>query len=69
MAHKSTVRNFDFMDTKVSLPEAIRTIRAGLEDEGLTLSPNDNTPASRITSVLIDGVKRVIVPSGRIIQL
>lgn len=60
-----TTRMFDF-DPSVSLVDAIRLIAVALDDEGLALTANDNGSASRITSVLVDGHKRVIVPAHRI---
>ena len=60
-----TARTFDFAPS-VSLVEAIRLIAIALDDEDLALTANDNGSASRITSVLVDGYKRVIVPGHRI---
>jgi hypothetical protein len=60
-----SVRYFDF-DPKTTLGTAIRTIVAALDDEDLRLNDSDNATTSRITSVLIDGKKRVIVPTSRI---
>ena len=60
-------RTFDF-DPTTTRPEAIRAIVAALADEELTLTDSDNARSSAITTVLIDGVKRVIVPAHRIIE-
>lgn len=68
MSGKNAPRVFDFEPT-TQLFEAIRAIQAALEDEGLTLTDSDNGTASRITSVLVDGFKRVIVPAHRITTL
>jgi hypothetical protein len=62
-----TARTFDFAPS-VSLVEAIRLISIALDDEGLALTVNDNGSASRITSVLVGGRKRVIVPGHRIVN-
>lgn len=59
------VRTFDF-DPSVSRAEAIRLIVAALDDEGLVLTDNDNSTFGGITTVLVDGVKRVLVPAHRI---
>jgi len=61
-----TVRNFDF-DPNTPLFAAIPVVVAALDDEGLALLPMTNSPGDDITSVLIDGVKRVIVPGHRIV--
>lgn len=58
---------WDF-EPDVSLPEAIRTIAAALDDDGLALTANDNGTYSRIHAVLVDGVKRVIVPGHRVVE-
>ena len=60
------VRYFDF-DRSTTRAEAIRAIVAALADEGLALTDSDNGTASRITTVLVDGVKRVVVPRHRIV--
>jgi hypothetical protein len=65
---KPRVRYFDFEPT-THLLEAMRVIVEALEDEGLTLSDNDNATASKITTVLIDGHKRVVVPTQRIVRI
>lgn len=61
----SRPRTFDFHRT-IALWEALPVIQAALDDEGLTLNDADNGSHSRITSVLVDGVKRVIIPASRI---
>jgi len=62
------VRTFDF-GQYVTLGEALRTIRAALDDEGLVLS-DANTTGDRPYSVrmTVDGqpTKRVFVPASRI---
>lgn len=63
----SKPRSFDF-DRETTLPDAIRAIVAALDDEGLALTDSDNSMHGHITSVLVDGVKRVIVPSHRIVR-
>lgn len=57
------VRNFDF-PRETSRSEAIRAVVAALDDEDLVLL--DAGASGPITTVLVDGVKRVIVPSWRI---
>lgn len=59
------VRYFDF-DPTTTRAEAIRAIVAALADEGLVLTDSDNSASGRITTVLVDGVKRVVVPVHRI---
>ena len=61
------VRTFDF-PVSTPMAEAIRGIVAALDDEGLRLTDSDNGTASRITSVVTDGVKLVIVPAHRILS-
>ena len=61
------MRRFDF-DPATPLWQAIRAIVSALDDEGLTLTDSDNGTASGITSVLVDGVKRVLVPAHRIVR-
>jgi hypothetical protein len=58
-------RVFDF-DPGVALPDAVRTIRAALEDEGLTLAPEHSH--GRITSVVVSGRCLVRVPESRIVS-
>lgn len=62
------VRYFDF-DRDVTIGEATRAIIAALNDEGYTLSVSDNAKVSAVTTVIVDGVKRVVVPGHRIIKL
>ncbi len=59
-------RYFDF-PRQTARHEAIRAIVAALDDEGLMLNDSDNGTATSITTVLVDGVKRVVVPSSRIV--
>lgn len=56
----TAVRTFDFPPA-TRLWEAMPVIVAALDDEGLRL-----TDGPAVTSVLVDGVKRVIVPMHRI---
>lgn len=58
---------FDF-DRSVTLPAAIRIIVAALEDDGLALTASDNSRFGGITSVLVDGRKRVLVPAYRVVR-
>ena len=60
------VRYFDF-DPTVTRGEGIRAIVAALADEGLALTASDNGTGSAITTVLIDGCKRFVVPGHRIV--
>jgi len=66
-----TTRMFDF-DPATGWGDALRTIRAALDDEGLALS-DSNTTGDRVTSVLttVDGrrVKRMVVPPTRIVAV
>lgn len=59
------MRAFDF-NPSVTRAEAIRAIVAALDDEGLRLTDNDNSRFGDITTVLVGGVKRVLVPAHRI---
>ena len=63
--HRTSVRTFDF-DRSASYSDVLATIAAALDDEDLVLLPADNGSASSITTVLIDGYKRFVVPSSRI---
>lgn len=60
-------RTFDF-DRTTTRGEAIRAIVTALADEDLVLTDSDNARFSTITTVLVDGVKRVIVPAHRITE-
>lgn len=64
--HPPPVRAFLF-DTGVSLGDAIRAIKAGLDDEGLRLTQGDNA-RQQITSVIEGGKKVVLVPKHRIVR-
>lgn len=64
-SHRTSVRTFDF-DRAVSYGDALVTIAAALDDEDLVLLPSDNGSASMITTVIVDGYKRFVVPSSRI---
>lgn len=59
------VRAFDF-PRATARHDAIRVIVAALADEGLRLTDSDNSPGSTITTVIVDGIKRVLVPAHRI---
>ena len=62
------VRYFDFADVSTSYGDGLRTIVAALDDEGLQLLDTGSQSAGqRITTVLIDGVKRFVVPTARIV--
>jgi hypothetical protein len=65
---RKRARTFDF-DPTVGYGDAVATIRAALDDEGLELSAA-NTTGDRVASVLtvVDGrsVRRMIVPPTRI---
>jgi len=58
---------YDF-DADTPLWLAIRLIVASLDDDGLALTASDNTRYGAITSVLIDGRKRVLVPAHRVVR-
>lgn len=61
------VRWFDF-DRPCDLGTALRTIRAALEDEGMTLS-DANTPDRPVGLALDARTFRVVVPLTRIVSL
>ena len=61
----SKPRTFD-VDRSLSRAEALRVIVAALDDEGLALTVSDT--AGVITTVLVDGIKRVIIPAHRIVD-
>lgn len=58
---------YDF-EPDVPLSQAIRIIVAALDDDGLALTASDNTTHGGITSVLINGRKRVLVPAYRVVR-
>ena len=64
--HPPPMRPFAF-DLDVSMGDAIRTIKAALDDEGLRLTQGDNA-RQQITSVVSGGKKVVLVPKHRIVK-
>lgn len=59
------VRYFDF-DRYTPIWAAMPVIVAALDDEGLVLLDANNATTSGITTVLVDGIKRFVVPTSRI---
>lgn len=55
------------MDPSVTMDQALTTIRAALDDEGLALGPRAAS-ADGVTSVIADGVKTFFVPSSRVMS-
>lgn len=53
------------MGRETTMPEALRTIRAALDDEDLALGPKSGA-GDMVTSVIVDGRKQFRVPPSRI---
>lgn len=60
-------REFAVDDLALPMPDALRMIRAALEDEGLTLGPRSGPDV--VTSVVAAGVKTFYVPTSRIVTV
>lgn len=59
------LRVFDF-DVGTSMGDALRTIRAALDDEGMALGPTTNATMDKVTSVIVGGRQLFRVPMSRI---